>query len=403
VAPLEPWEKVFINLGRRDNVGEIDYHLAEFSCVDCHGGKSDQFNNMEKAHTGLIKDPSEYHLLDGENNSCGGASNCHNAIVSEYKNSLHQQLWGEKRMVALRFGVDNFEACPTETQVGYSGECTSCHATCGDCHISIPNSAGQGFISSHRFRKTPDQSNNCTACHGSRIAHDFYGDAETGRKGDIHFEKFMDCLDCHTQAEMHTGITDTENTHRYNYDLAPSCTQGCHTDSVALEVRNIYHVQHFADLTCHVCHSQPTYNNCTGCHVKNEWQTDPVYQANNPVEDFKIGLNPLPGHSNAKYATLRHIPIAPDSYSNWGPVSANIPAYDTRETWKFTTPHNIRRFTALTDTTGGVGCMASCHPYQGSDNRDYFLFRNFIQSEWGNEVDANRNVVVDDDLPPLWR
>jgi thiosulfate/3-mercaptopyruvate sulfurtransferase len=304
-------------------------------------------------------------------------------------------------MVALRSGVSTFDQCPQSTQKGFNGECANCHATCGDCHISIPNSAGRGFLSSHRFRKTPDQANNCTACHGSRIAHDFLGDPEQGRKGDVHNEKYMKCLDCHSQAEMHNAVADPNNTHRYNYAELPTCTSGCHADSIALAVRNIYHVMHYNTVTCYVCHSQP-YNNCAGCHVDGEWEIDPVYQNNNPAEDFKIGINPLTSHNSAKYATLRHIPIAPGSYSNWGGGSATLPGYDDYPTWKFTSPHNIQRFTALTDTSGGKFCSESCHINANPENRKYFLFNDYIQTNWPEEVNANSGVVVDGHLPPGW-
>ena len=357
---------------------------------------------MDKAHSGLIADPSEFKQQSGTiTNSCSGTG-CHNNIVENYQFSLHQNLWGEKRAVALRSGVSTFDECPQSTREGFNGECMSCHATCGDCHISIPNSAGKGFLSSHRFRKTPDQANNCMACHGSRIAHDYLGDPEAGRKGDVHNDRFMKCMDCHSQVEMHSAVDNPDNTHRYNYSKAPTCTDGCHGGADTLASNNLYHLAHFDDLTCHVCHSQP-YNNCGGCHVGGEWLTDPFYQANNPAEDFKIGLNPLPSHSSAKFATLRHVPIAPESYSNWGAGSSVLSSYDNEPTWKFTTPHNIRRFTALTDTSGGKTCNENCHLDKNPANSRYFLFESDIQSAWPNEVNANRSVVVDGQLPPGWK
>jgi len=395
---LEPWKKVFIDLNGNSDVGQLDNHMADLSCIDCHGGNNTKPNSMEEAHAGLILDPSEYDATG--KNSCA-ASGCHETTAENYKNSLHQQLWGERKMVAIRSGVETFAECPQTTQDGFNHECTSCHATCGDCHISIPNSAGSGFINSHKFQKTPDQANNCMACHGSRIAHDFLGDYEIypNRPRDIHADMFT-CLDCHSKAEMHSSVP--ENTDRYHYDELPSCEEsGCHDAN--LNTINTYHTMHLNNdkLSCFVCHSQD-YNNCTDCHVNHEWQTDPEYQANNPEEDFKIGLNPIKtesGRLRFEFATLRHIPIAPDGYTYWG--SPTLPNYNAMPSWKYTSPHSIRRFTARTDTTGGKTCSESCHA-NNPDNRKYYLFRDSVSVRWPEEVNANESVFVDGELPSYW-
>lgn len=404
MPPMAPWEKVYIKLPRSGNLADLDHHFEELSCVDCHGGDKTQNNNKEKAHKGLIQDPSEFTTVDGKvSNSCAGEE-CHTSTAEEYHNSLHQQLWGERKYVALRSGVSSFDQCPQSTRDGFNGECTSCHATCGDCHISIPNSAGKGLVNDHRFQKTPNMEKNCTACHGSRVAFDFYGEEGLEeRQGDVHFKTlYMDCFDCHNQSEMHTRVTDTDNTDRYTYDLRPSCFD-CHpADSIA--TINLYHTMHMDNMTCYVCHSQK-YNNCSACHVKGEWKTDPDYQENNPHEDFKIGLNPLPAHrdfSDVKYAVVRHIPIAPDTYENWGSASANLPDYNTIPTWKFASPHSIQRWTPRTDASP---CYNNCHTKEGfgkPENKEIFLFRAEIQEKWPDEVQANDPVVVDGNLPDGW-
>jgi len=395
VAPLEPWQKVYINLGNYQTPGDLDQHMEDLACTDCHGGSSEFPNNMEESHNGYITDPSE--IDANSNNAC---KDCHEGTVNKFKNSLHQQLWGEKRMVALRAGVSSFAQCDASLQDGFNSECTDCHATCGDCHISIPNSAGKGFVNSHRFMKTPDQANNCMACHGSRIAHDFLGDYDNYpvRPRDIHREKGFTCISCHDKVEMHGEVTDTDNTHRYNYEHAPSCEEsGCH-DNVASA--NLYHIMHYDQLSCYVCHSQD-YNNCTACHTAGEWKTDPVYQAENPAEDFRIGLNPLP-NKRFTYVTVRHIPIAPSSYDNWG-ASGMMVNYDSEPTWKYTSPHSIRRFTARTDTSGGKFCSESCHIIANPQRNDkFFLKAQYIQDNWPDEVNANSNVVVDNELPAGW-
>ena len=130
-------------------------------------------------------------------------------------------------------------------------------------------------------------------------------------------------------------------------------------------------------------------------------KTDPTYQSNNPSEDFRIGLNPLPNR-RFKYAALRHVPIAPSTYDNWG-AAGLMTNYDDEPTWRYTSPHSIRRFTARTDTSGGVGCSASCHIIANpARNNKFFLKQQYIQDNWPDEVNANSSVVVDNELPAGW-
>ncbi|MBD3223354.1 MAG: hypothetical protein GF313_01385 [Caldithrix sp.] len=398
MAQLEPWEKVYIRLAGSQTIEDLDEHLKYLSCVDCHEGNNKAPNNMEVAHEGLVLDPSE--ILNNGKNTCG-ESDCHESIAGSFKNSLHLQQWGYKKWLALRSGVDEFEQCPQSTKDGFASECTDCHATCGDCHIAVPNSAGGGFpkFKYHRFFKTPDQENNCTACHGTRVGHDFEGDYDIfpPRPEDVHAEMGFTCMNCHDQTEMHSAAP--QNKDRYEYELLPSCEDGCHTED--LSTANTYHSTHFDDMSCYVCHSQP-YNNCTSCHVEGQWQTDPNYTV---TENFKIGLNPRKtesGRFRHKFATLRRIPIDRDSYENWGPASADLPAYDDYPTWKYTTPHSIRKYTARTDTSGGVQCWESCHTKEGFGNREnlkYYLFADDVDED---EKKANESVVVDGHLPDGW-
>lgn len=396
-------------MGRRTDVGQIDYHLDELSCTDCHNGDSNILNNMMEAHTGLIADPSRYN--ENGTNACS-QSGCHEDIAGQYKNNLHQKAWGERKAIAIRSGFDanQFDQCPSSTKEGFYGECANCHATCGDCHISIPNSAGQGLISNHRFMGQPSSVNNCMACHGSRIAHDFLGSNEFPfRPSDVHASS-MNCLDCHMQTEMHSA--STEGTDRYQFDQLPSC-EDCHNDVADV---NTYHTRHIDDLTCYVCHSQD-YSNCTDCHVtpvesydpvNTGWKEDLVYQSRNPEEDFRIGLNPIKqssGQHRQKFATLRHIPITENSYDNWGEASADLPGYDELPTWKYTSPHSILRFTARTDTSDGKSCQESCHiggAHGDSANVKYYLTRQYVEQHWPEEVNANESVFVNDNLPGGW-
>lgn len=344
-------------------------------------------DDYEAAHEGLIVDPSAM-----ATNNCAG---CHGGIADSYADSLHLQLWGEKKTLALRSGVDTFEECPAALKDGYLGECTSCHATCGDCHVSRPDSVGKGFIKSHQFQAQPHQKNQCMACHGSRIAFDYMGDSEAGRDPDVHFSKGWNCMHCHSGVEMHAAAG--EGIDRYHLEERASC-EGCHNVATI----NDYHTQHWDDVACQVCHSQP-YNNCTACHTNGEWEHDPIYAEQSPTLDFRIGLNHI-ADRRFKWVTVRHAPVATTSYDPWG-AEGLLTSYDALPTWKYATPHSIRRWTDRTEVSGSAGCGTNCHlgaPWGSMDNEDLYLWEAYIQTNWPDEFSANLPVTVDDSLPASW-
>lgn len=416
MVPLEPWEKVYIKLfGNQTSYADIDETHASIGCVTCHGGKEPA--EFESAHDieifGFIKDPS----IMAESN----CTPCHSEIVATNVNSMHSKAWGEQTTIAQReLGADknhnDFEQCSIELTEGFSRECASCHTTCGQCHVSRPNSVAGGFIDSHRFKKTPDQTNNCLACHGSRIATDFEGLLEDNSP-DVHYNKYMKCWDCHKE-DMHADASNSES--RYHLPDLPQC-KDCHSETID---SNTYHIIHWPEeskgLSCYVCHSQP-YNNCNSCHTKNtdgdlsEWwqtgyaesstETDVHTGAGGYKEypDFKIGYNYNQELHDGKYIVVRHIPIVRNSYSPWG--HEQLANYDARPTWEYTSPHNIQRFTTQTDTAGGVSCSASCHLTgdKAQDNVQRFLWQIDVETDYPDESTANEPVVVDDKLPIHWQ
>lgn len=393
ISPVQTWQKVYINLGNKTSPAQIDLHLARQTCSDCHKGDPTQSNNKEKAHKGLVKDPS-----DQATNVCGTAG-CHESTTGEFTNSMHNKLWGIRKSIALRSGSASFNECPESLKKGFTSDCNSCHASCGDCHISVPGSAGSGLVMGHRFNRTPDIQKNCIACHGTRIGSEITPDYGIGvvYTGDVHVKSVgFNCVDCHDKFEMHSAVQ--EGTDRYHYDRSPACMM-CHREDPDLAKKNDYHQFHFDDLACQVCHAQD-YNNCSSCHVNGGWKKDPAYQANNPSLAFKIGRNPLADRSD-EFVTVRHVPIARDSYDNWGSTGL-LTAYDDYPTWKFTSPHNIQRFTTRTTATGDEECYQNCHIDANEANKKYYLFKSDIEKNWPDEVDANKNVIVDGHLPDGW-
>ena len=146
------------------------------------------------------------------------------------------------------------------------------------------------------------------------------------------------------------------------------------------------HNKHGKDLACQVCHSQK-YKNCYQCHVAKPGS--PVaHGLKMPSEiDFKIGRNPIKSDVHPwDFVLLRHIPISPDTYLEYG---IDLPEYMSLPTWKYTSPHNIQKNTPQTESCG------SCH---GKSN--LFLTEGFILVKTATgamdeeETEANAEVVV---------
>jgi len=299
-------EKVWIRLNDLQGISQfsdIDAQHAQIGCAGCHGGLSpvdakDDTSAYRAAHAQLVVDPSAEAEF-----GCNG-SQCHGDIVRQHETSLHSSQWGYKAKISKRFGVNTFEECPAGVQEGFDTHCTSCHTTCGQCHVSRPNTAGGGFQDqrvgfSHKFMRTPSEENACTACHGSRIGDDWNGNAERlpGNLPDLHNEAGFTCLDCHHEDLHGDGSSDQNYTSRYEVNGLPQCVD-CHG---AASDANLYHSNHWPngeqndgpDLSCNVCHSQQ-YNNCNTCHA-GSWQEEYVEDNSGDYRvypHFKIGLNP---------------------------------------------------------------------------------------------------------------
>ena len=442
MAPLEPWEKVYIPLGNQTSFADIEPNHA-IGCVACHNGSepvvvdSVTIMNAEEAmalaHEGRIDDPSAE-----ESNKC---SLCHEATASSSEHSMHTKLWGERYKVAMRaLGVETLEGHPAEAE--FEGECGGCHTTCGQCHISRPKSVHGGFIDGHEFKRTPDMRNNCVACHGSRIGVDYYGENEgeglSGNLKDIHLFKGKKCTYCHTSLEMHGDGIDPVQPPKSRYETPhlPQCTD-CHSgDSDA----NLYHTTHWsgegesASVSCFVCHSQQYYN-CNSCHTNSEWKdgygpVDGELNVNAGARDyreypeFRMAVNPahsdptgdwspaLKAHSDDKWVLVRHVPVARDTYDPWMVGIDDLPNYDELETWQYTSPHNVRRWTDRTLVDGtwdddpdadplydNASCALNCHYHVAGDlgnpaNQDIYLHQDYLQDHYSDEVTANENMSV---------
>lgn len=377
---IEVYDRVYLG-GTGYDAFKASTH-GSMACTQCHGGDNETADKAV-AHSGdFVRHPS----LNAQQ-VCGG---CHATQVSKHSNSLHAQGWGQKNMLVVRYGSADFGSLPASLKNGYDVNCGKCHASCGDCHVNRPVAGGGGLLRGHDFFRTPDMRENCTACHSSRGGHAYFGVAP-GTVPDVHLGKLANgghCINCHYADELH-GNGQVYN-QRYKYPSLPTC-ENCHSN---LASKNTYHAVHLTTFNCQVCHSQD-YNNCASCHVGGEGARIPSYQG------FKIGMNPIPeAKPGFRFATVRRSLMAPDSWDKYG--VATLSNFNAAPTYKYTTPHNIQRWTTRTQVDAGKSCYDNCHIIKEGEvyrNKNLYLFRSDLAPF---EANANDNVVVDGKLPGSW-
>lgn len=371
-------------------------------CTICHGG-DDTASTRAAAHNATW-DP-----IPGANK----CSACHSSIVTASASSLHTNLGGYVKALGDR-GFDFTGG--TESKARFDAQCTKCHvatqsgaAACGFCHVSVPATAGGGFLNGHNFRLTPDMERNCTACHGSRVKDEFFGlnSALIGRNGlglspvapDVHFAQTQalnahglpkGCTFCHGGAEMHGhgAPAPAGSGDRYDVSGTPKCAD-CHTNTSG--TNTLHTAGHLATMDCQVCHA-PAYKNCFGCHTDidvgntglayyriNEGDPTLAVRPEGSMPDalmtFRIGKNPR-ADKPYKFAVLRHAPVDRDvfQYPRENPIDGLIPNLTALPTWKYATPHNIQRNVAgLASSTFATFNPSRCGNCHAPDYRAYWL------------------------------
>ncbi|MHB1183439.1 MAG: hypothetical protein ACYC4A_01895 [Desulfobulbia bacterium] len=299
------------------------------ACTDCHQGNPEGAT-QELAHTGLIAQPAH---PDQMQKTCG---TCHASQVAQTATSLHFTAAKEVNGVRAAFGAQAPLASLTEIPRNETisspldladdllrRRCLHCHVYnsgdgypetvrgtgCAACHLAYT----KGKMTSHSFVKSPADSQ-CLHCHyGNFVGADYHGrfehdfnleyrtpyrpdGSETRPYGvefhqlapDIHQQKGMACIDCHSGAELmggHGGAGKKEKT--------VTCL-GCHgwrtglpipLDNLQVEENRLVlfarltgkklvvpqlahpaHKQYGKKAHCTVCHSQWSFND-QGTHL----------------------------------------------------------------------------------------------------------------------------------------
>ncbi|MDY6865754.1 MAG: cytochrome c3 family protein [Halobacteriota archaeon] len=196
----------------------------------------------------------------------GGCEQCHADVAESFTTSLHYTGAGMKSEyetgAAGHFDIDMDEY--------YSDwNCSSCHATtCEKCH--------EGYPDGHTYTGEVNMSiDTCDQCHFKKQTATFIGDMPVhkseGPHADIHYEKGLTCVDCHTAEEMH-GDGSSDST---MLEAVTTSCEDCHSSPgktvKGMEVKqyltdNSAHKTHDGKLDCTACHSGWMLT-CENCHL----------------------------------------------------------------------------------------------------------------------------------------
>jgi hypothetical protein len=294
---------------------EKDIHLA-LGCTACHKGDNSVVSK-EDAHKGLVKRPSDDLSLCGQ---------CHGEIGAAYGKSIHYTTAGQRHGVAGRFSPAEQKRFDEKV---FSQSCRSCHASCGDCHVKGPDVSGisVGLLAGHKFIRR-DEGRTCGACHGGRVYPEFTG--EYGGRPDIHYQRGMLCMDCHTKAELHGDGTAYKS--KAEVKGKPDCRK-CHPPSTERRLGlRIAHAGHRDKVSCYGCHTSAPYRQCMSCHAGQGSASRP---------GLLLGRSPRDG----RLTTLRLVPTVRDTFAGAGIA---MEKFDALPNYWDSPVHSIRKKTSRT-------------------------------------------------------
>ncbi len=298
----------------------------DFSCVRCHGGNN-RTEDKQNAHSNLVPHPA---APDNWKQYCG---ECHQKNIDALERSTHFTLANATNMFRMAFGAKKTLASYVDTPAPIKIEdkldladdllrrrCFRCHLRfagdnyskttrglgCAACHMRFSDKS----LSSHKFSRPTDAQ--CLACHyGNYVGADYYGRFEhdfnteyrtpytTNRDNfrpygvefhelqpDIHMQKGMGCVDCHTSRDI-MGNTPSlscadchdidklqkRRPHNISFNannsvfLLHGATGITHTIPL---MTNPAHQLMPGKLTCQVCHAQWTYNDIDKHYLRSD-------------------------------------------------------------------------------------------------------------------------------------
>jgi hypothetical protein len=124
------------------------------------------------------------------------------------------------------------------------------------------------------------------------------------------------------------------------------------------------------------------------------------YDIDPSVIQLKIARNEAPYRPEYDISIVRHVPVDPGTFDNWGVVLSdftNVP------TWKYSSPHNVIASTPQTQVEDGQSCAASCHGTAGAPSPYLLRVEDLDEAGTGDQqanIDANLDIVIPASFPP---
>ncbi|HMK66823.1 MAG TPA: hypothetical protein VK564_13575, partial [Thermodesulfobacteriota bacterium] len=240
-------------------------------------------------------------------------------ITTRHLNSLHNTLDGHRLSLVNLMGQ--------EAGMARFNTCTSCHASCTDCHMKQPDRYNRLVprTESHQFTRRPS-SKVCRVCHG-QTGETFFGGGEKSEHGASAMAKAgLECMDCHSEGEIHgsgkrngfIGQTVKPNCEKCHASPGGKVTASKGTlSAMQYNPKTAGHSIHPETVSCVACHTK-WYTNCWDCHKG---------KAREEKGKFFLAIHPTTG----KVHTATHVPINREL----GNVSPDLGgwAVKTRHSW----------------------------------------------------------------------
>ena len=131
-------------------------------------------------------------------------------------------------------------------------ECKHCHASgCDRCHKTEKDGKFEYSTTVAREQQL------CLECHGR--ARTMIGIDQKAKQEDVHFDRGMECMDCHTSREIHG-----DGTQYISMEQSGAMTTQCEHCHEEIE-QTTSHTVHGEKLDCKACHVRHVVS-CTNCH-----------------------------------------------------------------------------------------------------------------------------------------
>jgi hypothetical protein len=321
----------------RCHVATVSGTTTASACGQCHVSAPDTTGG------GLVNG----HVFDRTPDTVNNCTACHGSRVKDEYTGANNALYQRNRQYNPTYAsADPFAGAALQADVHYAQGmgCIACHPS-GEMHGAGVAAGIDRYGQSGRMQ--------CESCHPALVGSNALHTANhlaTMACQLCHAQPYKSCFSCHTQESASGAAYFTSNgTDPTRAARTPVATPWLGTTTYGLNALVTYGGGTYLSLKASNTNHDPTVAGTSW------WRAvDAAYQLpGDALISFRAGLNPKYGVALGakKYAVLRHVPVDGDvfTYDEEGtPMPGLIPGLSALPTWKYATPHNIVRSTAIT-------------------------------------------------------